>query len=86
MGTLYEHGQGVEQNYKSASIWYEKAAEKGHPKAQFNLGGLYYLGLGVKQDYSKCYKWLTRAAKKITGENQEKAELVRNKCKSAIEN
>ena len=29
LGVMYEHGRGVDVNYKKAIEWYEKAAEQG---------------------------------------------------------
>ena len=44
LGTFYEKGQGVAQDYAKAREWYEKAADKGdvEPKAMANLGVLYH--------------------------------------------
>ena len=38
------------------------AAEKGDPKAQFNLGSCYALGLGVKADIEQAAQWFRRSA------------------------
>jgi TPR repeat protein len=54
---MYEKGQGVSQNYKSAVKWYKLAAEQGHASAQYNLGGMYDTGRGVIQDYKIAVKW-----------------------------
>lgn len=42
LGNLYKEGQGVEQNYKEAMKWYQKAAEQGTSDAQHAIGGMYY--------------------------------------------
>jgi len=39
-----------------------RAAEKGHPGAQSNLGYAYYTGTGVPQDFDKAFVWYKRAA------------------------
>ena len=31
LGNMYEHGQGVEQDYKKAVELYTQASEQGHP-------------------------------------------------------
>ena len=41
LGLMYEHGDGVDLDYKKALEWYEKAAEQGHAQAQCNLCLLY---------------------------------------------
>ncbi len=40
----------------------EKAAKRGEPEAQFNLGVMYSTGQGVKQDSKKAVKWYRKAA------------------------
>ena len=34
----YQHGLGVEKDYKQAHAWYLKSAEQGHAGARYNLG------------------------------------------------
>ncbi len=34
---MYEEGQGIPQDYKTAVKWYRLAAEQGYADAQFNL-------------------------------------------------
>ena len=38
MGRAYFYGTGVLQNYAEAAKWFRKAAERGHAKAQHNIG------------------------------------------------
>jgi TPR repeat protein len=63
LGVLYEHGQGVEQDYKRARRWYEKAAACGDASAMYNLGLLYANGRGVEQDYEQARRWYEKAVK-----------------------
>ena len=58
---MYEKGRGVKQDYVEAVKWYRKAAEQGHAKAQFILGGLYLLGEGVQVNKSLAKEWLGKA-------------------------
>jgi uncharacterized protein len=37
LGIIYEEGQGVSQDYAAAVTWYRRAADQGHPDAQFYL-------------------------------------------------
>jgi hypothetical protein len=53
----------VEQDSAQAVYWYRKAAEQGHPGAQFNLGTMYQLGEAVKKDDSQAMDWYGKAAK-----------------------
>ena len=59
---MYETGQGVEQDYRRAAQWYEKAAAQGHAQAQYQLGSLYREGLGVEENDEEAEKWWQRAA------------------------
>lgn len=54
VGKLYEGGLGTEPDYKSAAMWYEKAAKAGHSASQFSLATLYEKGLGVPADPARA--------------------------------
>ena len=60
---MYDHGHGVDVDYKKAIEWYKKAAEQGLASAQFNLGNMYYHGQGVDMNYKKAIEWYEKAAK-----------------------
>lgn len=69
LGVLYDHGEGVLRNYRTAAHWYEMAANQGHRDAEFNLGMIYYNGAGaagepgsVAQDQAAAAHWLGAAA------------------------
>ena len=62
LGFMYKNGQGVEQDFKEAVMWYEKAADQGLALAQFNLGVMYHKGQGVEQNYVTGYAWWNIAA------------------------
>ncbi|MEL0108339.1 MAG: tetratricopeptide repeat protein [Rhodospirillaceae bacterium] len=62
LGTLYNKGRGVPQDFKKAVKWYRKAAEQGDAKAQYNLGIIYDNGQDVPQDYEEAAKWYRKAA------------------------
>jgi hypothetical protein len=64
LGSQYQMGFGVPQDYGKAREWYEKAAEKGNADAMNNLGLLYQNGWGVPQDYGKAREWYEKAADK----------------------
>ncbi|WP_244062436.1 tetratricopeptide repeat protein, partial [Aeromonas caviae] len=54
LGSMYDNGKGVPQDYKQAVTWFRKAAEQGHAYAQFSLGSMYHEGNGVPQDYKQA--------------------------------
>jgi TPR repeat protein len=58
LGSLFETGRGVPQNYTEAAMWYRRAAEQGDTRAQYSLGLLYDRGFGVPQDIVEASKWL----------------------------
>ena len=59
---MYDRGQAVQQDHVEACKWFRKAADQGHPSAQFNLGNAYAEGMGVPQDYIEAHKWYNLAA------------------------
>ena len=46
-----------QKDYSSAMVWFRKAAERGNPGAENNIGWLYENGWGVKQDYVEAFNW-----------------------------
>ena len=52
----------VKQDDEKAAEFYRKAAERNHPKAQFNLGMMYDNGEGVTQDHVKAHALSNMAA------------------------
>ncbi len=62
LGVMYENGEGVDQDYKTAIKLYRQAAEQGYAAAQYNLGVMYRYGEGVAQDYKQAVKWYRQAA------------------------
>ena len=62
VGTMYDAGQDVAQDYGEAVAWYRKAAVHGFAAAQINLGVMYANGQGVAQDYGEAVAWYRKAA------------------------
>lgn len=62
VGYLYEHGEGVKQDYVLALNWLQKAAVQGESGAQLETGYLYDQGEGATQDYKRAYRWYMKAA------------------------
>jgi TPR repeat protein len=67
LGSLYEQGRGVPQNYAEAVKWYRKAAKRGYAAAQCNLALMYDQGKGVPQNYTEAAKWYRKAADRGAG-------------------
>ncbi len=59
---MYGKGVGVTRDDVEAYNWYHKAAELGHPNAQFNLGVIYAKGRGIDKNLDEAKKWYQQAA------------------------
>ncbi len=59
---MYKYKIGDPFSYKNAAEWYQKAADQGDSKGQFELGQMYYKGTGVPQDYKQALKWYQKSA------------------------
>jgi TPR repeat protein len=86
LGSMYDNGQGVIQDYKAAVKWYTLAAEQGYSRAQFNLGSMYENGQGVFQDYKAAVKWYTLAAEQRYSRAQSNLGLMYNNGQGVIQN
>ena len=64
VGSIYDYGQGVPQDDAEAVKWYQRAAEQGSAKGQFQVGAVYARSPQVK-DPVQAYKWLTIAARTL---------------------
>lgn len=62
LGSIYASGNGIEQDYAKAALWYRKAAEQGHAAAQTALAELHEAGQGVPHDEAEAARWYRRAA------------------------
>ena len=58
----YTEGEGVPADLEKAAVWYQKAANKGLPPAQYRLASLYEKGRGVEKDTAKARAWYSQAA------------------------
>jgi hypothetical protein len=59
---MYDHGDGLQQDYAKALEWFRRAATQGDADAQVNLGVMYAKGDGVPQNYASAVKWFRKAA------------------------
>lgn len=60
--TAYGFALQAKGEFKSAKIFYDRAAEKGNPYAENRLGELYLFGFGVKKDINQAKYWFERSA------------------------
>ena len=58
----YDFADGIEQNYKEAAYWYQKALDNDFIVACNNLGVLYEYGHGINQDLKKAFELYLKAA------------------------
>lgn len=76
LGLMYDNGDGVQENDKTAVKWYTLAAEQGLDQAQSNLGFMYYIGKGVTQDYETSAKWYALAAEQGNSKAKENLSIL----------
>lgn len=62
LGTMYELGCGVNQDYKNAIKYYELAAENGVEIAYLNLGAFYQAGISIPKDEVKAAEYFQAGA------------------------
>jgi TPR repeat protein len=62
LGLLYDLGEGVPPDAKTAFQWYRRAAEEGLGAAAFNVGVMYDSGRGAPLDRAEAAIWYARAA------------------------
>lgn len=77
IGTLFEQGKGVPQDFSKAKESYLIAANAGFGYAQGLLANLYLKGQGVLQDYVQALYWLDLAAAQgVKGAEEQKTILL----------
>jgi TPR repeat protein len=55
-------GDGVPRDLAAAARWYEKAAQRGEPNAQNQIGYFYQSGIGVPKDVGRAMHWYQLSA------------------------
>ncbi len=81
LGAMHEYGIGTGTNPQTAFYWYEKAAQRNHPRAQYQLGHLYETGEGVKKDMKRAAFWYQKAAR--NGNQKAKVRLANKPIKES---
>ncbi|MEC9326575.1 MAG: tetratricopeptide repeat protein [Verrucomicrobiota bacterium] len=70
LGTLYHNGIDLEKNAEQATVWYQKAAQLGHPNAQVNLALLLLKDKQSDSTPQEAIGWLMKAANQGSPEGQ----------------
>ncbi len=85
IGKKYYNGIGIIKDYQQAFKWFQKAANRNHPKAQIDLGMMYERGLGVTADKIRAYKWFSIAANHPTpAAHTHKVRIAKNLTPSQL--
>lgn len=71
LGLLSERGAGKRKKDISAAFkWFLKAAEQGHPQAQYKIAAAYHFGKGIAANPELAVRWYRRAAGQGVAEAQ----------------
>ncbi|KIJ51304.1 hypothetical protein M422DRAFT_223812 [Sphaerobolus stellatus SS14] len=62
LGRMHLRGEGVQQDFNVAKVWFERGAEYGDRECHNGLGIIYRDGLGVKKNDERAYESFTLAA------------------------
>jgi len=60
LGALLYERAALPQEFMEVFIWIKKAADQGHPLAQYRMAGLYFEGRGIPQDPAKGIQWVQK--------------------------
>ena len=63
-GVKFLEGKDVEQDFKAALLWFEKAAAQGNVPAMEQLGFMHERGLGCEVDIKSAKEWYEKAVEK----------------------
>jgi hypothetical protein len=78
LGTMYESGTVLIQNYVEAARWHRRAAEQGYALSFLTLGRAYCSARGVPQDFMSAHMWFNLAAAYLSGEERDTAIAQRD--------
>lgn len=70
IGSMYQHGEWVKEDYELAIKWYKKAISDGNADAMAEMGMMYHYGYGVTKSPKDQIKWYRKAAEKGSGLGQ----------------
>jgi len=84
LGVIYQHADGVEQDFGAALQWYALAAEQGDIAAQQAIGSMYMRGQGVKRDERAGIRWIMMQKVVAHHEHMNVAEKWKGQIERAI--
>lgn len=62
IGRMFLRGEGTEQNFQKAHMWFKRGIQNGDAMSQYHIGLMYMDGHGVPQDGVKAASFLKAAA------------------------
>lgn len=62
LGRMFLRGEGMEQSYAIAKVWFSRGIASGDALSQYSMGLMYLYGLGVPQDAIKAAEYFGPAA------------------------
>jgi TPR repeat protein len=63
LGSIYEHGLGIDKNIVESALWYGHSANYGLAQGQYNFATMLEDGAGVTRDMVEAYKFFILAAR-----------------------
>lgn len=75
MGNVYFFGQGVPLDYRTALMWFEKAADQGCFAAYAPTAQMYERGDGTAVDLGKAYMWYNIAVAQLP-QGKQRREMI----------
>jgi len=76
LGSQYQQGKEIQQDFKQAVSWYRLAAAQGEAQAQFNLGFCCDNGFGIPKNVKLASKWYSLAAERGNSDAQHSLALM----------
>jgi TPR repeat protein len=70
LSQIYGEGEIVGRDTHQAFVWLQRAAEGGHPPAQFGMGEECFVGGETAQDYGQALAWYRKAAEQGNADAQ----------------
>ncbi|KAF1347752.1 hypothetical protein BDV97DRAFT_299392 [Delphinella strobiligena] len=62
VGRMFLRGEGMEQSYSKAKIWFQRGVASGDALCQYSMGLMYLQGLGVPKDVARAADFFGPAA------------------------
>ena len=62
LGKMFLRGEGVEQSFEKAQVWFKRGIKSGDAGSQHGMGLMYLHGLGVPKDSAKAIEYFKTSA------------------------